>query len=59
MIDMDQVIAACERDDNTGFCKACGDEASGVEPDARNYECDACGEHQVFGAGELLIEGVA
>jgi len=46
MIDM---IAVCDRDDNTGFCKACGKEVSGVEPDARNYECDACGKHQVFG----------
>ncbi len=35
--------------DNPGFCLACGCEASGVEPDARNYECESCGSHQVFG----------
>lgn len=26
-----------------GFCIACGDEASGVEPDARKYKCEGCG----------------
>jgi predicted RNA-binding Zn-ribbon protein involved in translation (DUF1610 family) len=41
--------------DNPGFCIACGEEADNVEPDARNYECDYCGEHQVYGAEELLI----
>ena len=42
--------------DNPGFCKACGKEQEGCEPDARNYECECCGEHQVFGAAELLME---
>lgn len=41
--------------DNPGFCILCGAEADGVEPDARNYECEACGAEQVFGAEELLI----
>jgi hypothetical protein len=41
--------------DNPGFCIACGHEQDGCEPDARNYECEACGEEQVFGAQELLI----
>jgi hypothetical protein len=27
----------------------------GVEPDARNYECEACGERAVYGAQELLF----
>jgi hypothetical protein len=27
----------------------------GVEPDARRYECEVCGEHGVFGADELLV----
>jgi len=51
---------ACERQtmstDNPGFCLACGNEAEGVEPDAEDYECEACGEKQVFGCFTLLLE---
>jgi hypothetical protein len=54
------VMEACERHrlstDNPGFCLACGAEADGVEPDARDYECEACGEPRVFGCEELLLE---
>lgn len=42
--------------DNPGFCRACGAEADGVEPDAEGYECESCGEAQVSGADNLLIE---
>lgn len=42
--------------DNPGFCIACGAEADGCEPDARNYECECCGKREVFGAAELLME---
>lgn len=41
--------------DNPGFCIKCGGDAEGVEPDARDYECEACGEDGVYGAEELLI----
>jgi hypothetical protein len=42
-----------------GFCLACREQAFGYcEPDARNYKCEECGEHQVFGLGELLIMGL-
>ena len=56
----DDVIAdACERRmltlDNPGFCLICGNESEGVEPDARNYECESCGAEQVFGAEELML----
>jgi len=55
----DAIIEAIERRmtslDNPGFCLACGAECDGVEPDARNYECEACGAKQVFGAEELLL----
>jgi hypothetical protein len=44
-------------DDGAGACVACGEEASGVEPDARAYECEACGERKVYGLEELLIMG--
>ena len=40
-----------------GFCLACGFEQGGCEPDARKYQCESCGEKQVFGASELLFMG--
>ena len=51
----DAVESAQTSLDNPGFCLACGEDADGCEPDARNYECDACGEKQVFGAEEVLF----
>ncbi len=41
-----------------GFCIECGDQAYGVEPDARRYQCESCGANAVYGAEELLIRGV-
>jgi hypothetical protein len=41
--------------DNPGFCVKCGNEQEGCEPDARRYECEACGEKAVYGAEELLM----
>lgn len=43
--------------DNPGFCLSCGEETEGVEPDARKYPCEACGEKTVYGAQEILIRG--
>jgi predicted RNA-binding Zn-ribbon protein involved in translation (DUF1610 family) len=40
---------------NPGFCVACGAEAEGVEPDARKYRCEECGEMAVYGAEELAL----
>lgn len=58
-ITSDRVAAAVERQmsslDNPGFCTACGEEADGCEPDARDYECEHCGKKAVFGAEELLM----
>ena len=54
-VTLDQVMAACESGDNMGFCLACGEEAFGVEPDARKYECESCGKKKVYGAEEILI----
>lgn len=42
---------------NWGMCTNCGDEQDGCEDDAAGYECTACGENAVYGAGELLIMG--
>ena len=41
--------------ENPGFCIACGADADGCEPDARNYKCEECEEKQVFGAEEIMI----
>lgn len=43
--------------DSEGRCLACGEDASGCEPDARRYECEVCGEKKVYGMAELLIMG--
>ena len=61
-VTVDRVMEACERYmttlDNPGFCIACGEEADGCEPDARGYECEACGKRKVYGAEELLMRMV-
>lgn len=54
-LSLKRVMAAVEQDDNIGFCRACGEEAYNVEPDAHGYECESCGKHQVYGAEELLM----
>lgn len=54
-ITLDRVLKAVEADNYLGFCTTCGADAEGVEPDARNYTCDVCGEDAVYGAEELLI----
>ena len=41
--------------DDPGFCICCGADADGVEPDARRCPCEACGNHAVCGAEELLL----
>ena len=38
-----------------GFCRACGRKHKAIDPDARNYVCEACGRKQVFGAEELVL----
>jgi hypothetical protein len=60
-INPNELLAAVEENmfglGNAGFCTHCGAEALGVEPDARNYECEVCGKTEVFGAEELMIMG--
>ncbi|CAM5656396.1 hypothetical protein MAUB1S_11416 [Mycolicibacterium aubagnense] len=57
---LDVIEEACRRRntslDNPGFCLSCGFEQGGCEPDAREYECETCGELQVYGAEEILME---
>ena len=58
-VTLERVEGAVERHnsslDNPGFCVKCGADAEGVEPDARKYECECCGEPGVYGAEELLM----
>ena len=54
-ISLDRIMAAVEQDDCIGFCRGCGEEQYGVEPDARKYRCESCGERKVYGAEELLM----
>lgn len=55
----ERIMAAAERGgatlDDPGICLACGADAGGCEPDARGYECEACGEAAVYGAEELAM----
>jgi hypothetical protein len=58
-ITAERIVAAVEASrrtlDNPGICICCGADAEGVEPDARQYECESCGESGVYGAEELLL----
>ena len=45
-------------ENNEGFCLACGEIQSGVEPDARRYRCESCEAHKVYGAAELALMGL-
>ena len=54
-ITFDRIEDALSADDCLGFCVACGEDAFGVEPDARRYACEICGERAVYGAEELLF----
>jgi len=44
--------------DCVGFCVACGEEHSGIEPDAREGECEVCGAFKVYGAAEIAVMGL-
>jgi hypothetical protein len=55
-------VKAVKRDDNTGFCIACGRKAKGfVEPDAEKYTCQyaRCAQSAVYGAEQLLLMTIA
>ena len=54
-ITLDRIVAMVERDDMEGICIACGSEQGNVEPDARRYPCEACGQRKVYGAEMILL----
>jgi len=41
-----------------GVCIGCGEIRSCTEPDAENYDCEACGENKVVGADIALVTEV-
>lgn len=49
------IVEAVQSGEYKGFCIFCGEEAFGVEPDAREYNCESCEEPGVYGAEELLL----
>jgi predicted RNA-binding Zn-ribbon protein involved in translation (DUF1610 family) len=55
IIDINRIMEAIEADNFAGFCLACGVEASNVEADAREFQCEDCGEEQVYGAEICLM----
>jgi len=52
---IEQLIELAQADNNEGLCMACGEIAECVEPDARKYECESCGEKEVHGAQEPIL----
>jgi hypothetical protein len=54
-ITLKRIMAAVESGEYLGFCLACGGENDGIEPDARDYECQLCDAHRVYGAEEILF----
>ena len=54
---IDRIQEATEMSE--GWCTTCNDFTTGCcEPDAREYECELCGENTVYGAEEALFMGV-
>ncbi len=49
------LLELAQANSNEGLCMACNEIADSVEPDARKYECESCGEKQVYGAEEALL----
>jgi predicted RNA-binding Zn-ribbon protein involved in translation (DUF1610 family) len=57
MINLDKEEYLEMRNDYMGICLACKDQACEIEPDAREYKCENCGEKKVYGIEELLLMG--
>lgn len=55
---MNEADYASESEDGGGFCLGCGEFCGSVEPDARRYTCEGCGEPRVYGLEELLMRGL-
>jgi len=56
---MAQIENAIATKGNVCFCRACGAEQDGCEPDARRYRCETCGQLQVYGGDNLTLRPAA
>ena len=56
VISQKRLMSAVESGESIGFCTSCGADQYGVEPDAHDYKCEACGQMTVYGAEELLAQ---
>ena len=54
-IDVELLLELAYADNCEGMCMACGEVTEGVEPDARKYKCEVCGEREVYGAQDALL----
>ena len=57
-IDWEELTELYEEGENVGACLECGEVAEGVEQDAREYECESCGCHKVYGVEEIFLLGL-
>lgn len=55
VISTSRIMRAIRSGESVGFCQACGQEQSNVEPDATGYTCQSCGKPEVYGAEEILM----
>jgi hypothetical protein len=56
-IPWEQLEEVLARDDNIGFCLACGCEQHGIEPDREQSKCVNCDDLEVYAAEQILIMG--
>lgn len=56
--ELTEMLENYEAGENPGWCVSCGEQLDGLEPDARDVECDVCGARTGYGAAELLQEGL-
>ena len=54
---LDLAMDACVADDYIGYCICCGAEHHNIEPDARKYECEECGNGIYVPDGDFLESG--
>jgi len=52
---LQKLLKHCKDDDDSGYCLACGEEAYGVDPDARKATCESCKAPKVYGCQELIL----
>lgn len=53
------VFSSYDEMEGVGFCAHCGDHHYNVEADAKQEECESCGENAVYGSEQLLTMGLA